>query len=161
MFPGRYFPLRYWTPGYWVHSVQEIILMAGYLFNLGAYQLQSGAIDWENDTIKARLSETTETPDRDANVMTGIGLAITDVVVTGAIGPTLDDVNDRVGYTSDNIVFPSVTRGPEVDKMVLYKFVTNDADSIPIAVVGIRAAAPNGGGIGVNVTAVGLFYTQQ
>lgn len=133
----------------------------GAMFNQGAYQLLNGSINWASDTIKARLSLTSETPDVDADVMTGIGLPATDQTLGSKTGPTLDDANNRVNYDCGDITFTSVAAGAEVNKIIVFKFVTNDAASIPIAIVSITAVTPNGGNIGVTIATAGLFYTQQ
>lgn len=136
--------------------------MAGYLFNRGALQLLDGTIDFDGaDVIKARLSLTSETPNKDADVMTGLGLSATDLTLGSKAGPTLDDTNDRVTFTCGNPTFTAVTAGAEVNKMVVFKFITNDAASIPIAVVEITPITPNGGDIIVTISGSGLFYTQE
>jgi hypothetical protein len=122
----------------------------GYLIDAGAQGLAAGTITWSTDTIKARLSRTTETVARTATVMTGIGLSATDTAVSGATGPTLNGTDHRNEYACSNIAFASVAAGAEIDKLVLFKFVTNDADSIPIAVVSITAQTP---GSTVTITA--------
>lgn len=135
--------------------------MAGFVFNRGALYLQNGTLDWVTADIRARLSRTSETVNLDSDVMTGLGLADTDTLVTGCVGPTLDDVNDRVVYTSDGFSFVNVAEGAQVDKVVVYAFGTSDADSVPIALMLINPMIPNGGSLGINIPAAGLFYTQQ
>lgn len=122
----------------------------GYLLDVGAQGLVAGTIDWDSDTIRARLSRTSETVSRTATVMTGIGLSATDTAVSGRSGPTLNGTDHRNEYACSNIAFASVAAGAEIDKLVLFKFVTNDADSIPIAVVSITAQTP---GSTVTITA--------
>jgi hypothetical protein len=134
------------------------------VFNRGALQLQDGSIDWAANTIKARLSRTSESSiNKDATVMTGIGDAgIGDQTLGSKTGPSEDATNDRIEYSSAAVTFASVT-GTEVDKVVIFKFVTNDADSIPIAVVNLNPAiTPNGGNVQVTPDAAsGWFYSQQ
>ena len=67
--------------------------------------------------------------------MTGLGLSATDTTLASKTGPTEDTANDRVDYTCGNISFVAVAAGAEVDKIVVFKFVTNDAGSTPIALV--------------------------
>lgn len=136
--------------------------MAGFVFNSGALALQNGTIDWQTAVIRARLSEQTETLNKDSSVMTGLGLPATDVAVTGRTGPTQDLANDRVVYSSAALAFPSVAEGPRIDKAIVFAFVTDDSDSIPIAVVTIaNPVLPNTGGIRIDIDAAGMFYTQQ
>lgn len=135
-----------------------------HVFNRGALGLTDGSINWQSNTIRARLSRTSETPSKDALVMTGVGdAAIGDVALASKTGPTEDLATDRVKYSAGAITFPSVA-GAQVDKVVVFKFVTNDADSIPIAVFSlspaITPAVPNGA-IVVTPDAAGIFYLQQ
>ena len=136
--------------------------MAGFVFNRGALSLQNGAINWQTADVRVRLSRTSEILDRDSAVMTGLGLPATDRAVTGRIGPVEDVLADRILYTSDPFAFPAVALGPEVDKAIVFAFGTNDADSVPIAVVTMtNPVTPNGGGILIDIDPLGMFYTQQ
>lgn len=135
--------------------------MASFVFNRGALGLLAGTIVHASDTIKARLVLTSETLNRDSTVMTGIGLSATDVTISGKTGPVEDTANDRIEFDCGDITFTAVAVGAEVNRIVFYKFVTNDADSIPIAVNDITAVTPNGGDIIVSISADGTFYTQQ
>ena len=131
----------------------------GQVFNRGALGIQNGSISFTGDTIKARLSRTSESLSKDATSMTGLGVAATDVVVTDQ-QITEDQANDRIVFDHADPVFASVT-GAEVDKYILYKFVTNDAGSTPIASVSIAAITPFGGDITAVVASTGAFYLQQ
>lgn len=140
--------------------------MAGFLFNIGAQEFQDGTTVWTGSppVIRARLVLTASgAPDKDVDVMTGIGhvdaSATTDV--TGMIGPTKSDVRDRIEYVADNVVFPGVAAIGAVNRMVFYRFVTNDADSIPLVCVEITEKTPNTGPITVTMPTNGWFYTQE
>jgi hypothetical protein len=135
--------------------------MAGIMFDHGAKLLLDGTIDWGADTIKARLSRTSENAiDQAAEAMTGLGLSATDVTLGTKSGPTENHTDHRVEYRAGDPTFASVAAGAEVDKIIVFKFVTDDAGSVPIAVVDITAITPNGGDIMVVVDAAGLFYLQ-
>jgi hypothetical protein len=133
-----------------------------HIFNRGALGLTNGTISWSSDD-KARLSLTSESSiNKDATSMTGLGLSATDTTLASKTGPTEDTANDRVDYTCGNISFVAVAEGAEVDEIVVFKFVTNDAGSTPIALVNLSPArTPNGGDINLTVSADGLFYLQQ
>lgn len=135
--------------------------MAGFITNAGALGLQDGSIDWAANTIKARLVNTTEVIDQDAIYMTGIGLPATDITLGTKTGPTKDDATNRVAYGCANPSFSGVS-GVEKDRIAVFKFVTNDADSILIAIVDITPQEHVTPTI-VTVTLAGgvLFYTQQ
>lgn len=135
--------------------------MASFVFNGGAEGLLDGSIDWASDTIKVRLVETSDTLDKDDDVMTGLGITGDDITLGSKTGPTKDDATDRVVYSAANPTFTTVPLGAEVNRMLVFKFVTNDSDSIPIAVCDITATTPNGGNIAITIGSPGLFYTQE
>lgn len=123
----------------------------GYLIDVGALGLSpAGSINWASDTIRARLSRTSETVSRTATSMTGIGLSATDTAVSNRVGPTLNGTDHRIEYSCDDIAFLNVAAGAEINKVVFFKFVTNDADSIPIGVDNIDPQTP---GSTVTITA--------
>ena len=73
---------------------------------------------------------------------------------------TLDDTLNRITYDAADPDFGTITTGQAVVGMVVYKFVTNDADSIlvgyyPLASTDTAALAP----FVVTLGADGLFYT--
>ncbi len=131
------------------------------VFNRGALGLLDGTIDWSGDTIKARLSRTSETLSKDALVMTGLGLSATDTVLTGKTGPTENLTTDRVSYDAFNTTHVAVAAGAEIDKVILFKFDTDDAGSTPIAVIPITPITPTGADITVSFDPGGMFYLQQ
>lgn len=108
----------------------------GFNTNAGVQGLLDGSIDWAADTIKARLLRTSESGiDQDDIALTGIGTAF-EVTLGTKTGPTKSDALNKILYGCANPVFSGVS-GAEIDRMAVYKFVTNDADSILIAVVDI------------------------
>jgi hypothetical protein len=138
--------------------------MAGFLFNIGAEQLQLGTTVWGTSDLRARLVLTASgAPDKDADVMTGIGSsdASATVAVTGDVAPAKSDVRDRVEYTADNVAFTAVAAIGPCNRMVFFRFNTNDAGSVPTACVEITEVTPNGGDITVTMPTNGWFYTQQ
>jgi hypothetical protein len=140
--------------------------MAGFLFNTGSEQLIAGTTVWGTSTFKARLVLVSAgAPDKDADVMTGIGSAelSATTAITDDQAPTKSDVRDRIEFpTTGNITFSAAALAiGACDRMVIYKFVTNDLDSIPIACVEITAVTPNGGDITVSQPTNGWFYLQQ
>jgi hypothetical protein len=123
--------------------------MAGFLFNAGAQGLLAGTINWGSDTIRARLVESSESIDEDATAMTGIGVTGNDQTLGSKAGPTKDDANDRCTLGAGNPTFASQPLGDPVNRVVIFKFSTNDAGSTPIAYVEITEVTPNGGDISV------------
>lgn len=141
--------------------------MAGFVFNIGAEQLILGTTVWGTSTIRARLVTTAAgAPDKDADVMTGIGSseATATVSITDDQAAAKSDVRDRVEFTTTgNVTFPSAALAiGACNRMVFYRFDTNDAASIPIACVEITEVTPNGGDITVTAPANNAwFYLQQ
>jgi hypothetical protein len=134
----------------------------GYLFNVGSLGLQNGGgINWGSDAIRARLSRTSETPDPDATSMSGLGIAGFDVTLAGKTGPVTDAALNRTVYSAASPVFPLVSIGPELDKIIVFKFSVNDAGSTPIVVANIVPITPFGGDIGTPIPGTGLFYLQN
>lgn len=121
----------------------------GFMFNAGSQGLLNGTINWASDTIRARPVLSSASPNPDATAMTSIGVTGNDQTLGTKTGPTKDDANDRITYGAASPTFPSQPAGDPINKLVLFKFVTNDAGSIPIACVDIDAVTPNGGGIAV------------
>lgn len=135
--------------------------MASFVFNRGALNAQNGGLGFTSNTIKARLVSTSETLSKDSTVMTGIGISGYDVTLSGKTGPTEDLANDRIGYDAIDITFTGVTIRPEVNRVVFFKFVTSDADSVPICSCDITPVTPNNGDITVTLDTNGIFYSQQ
>lgn len=135
--------------------------MAGFVFNAGANGLLAGTIVHASDTIKARLVLTSDSLDKDSTTMTGLGVTGNDVTLASKTGPTIDNTNDRNVYSCGNITFPSQPAGAEVDKIIIFKFVSNDAGSTPIATMDITAVTPNNGDILVTIPSTGSFYLQN
>lgn len=135
--------------------------MASFVFNRGALNAQNGGLGFTSNTIKARLVSTSESLNKDSTSMTGIGISGYDVTLSGKTGPTEDLVNDRISYDSTDITFTGVTTRPEVNRVVFFKFVTDDAGSIPICCNDIAPVTPNNGDIIVTLDSSGIFYSQQ
>jgi len=132
-----------------------------YMFNAAVNGMLGGTINWGTDVFKARPVLSADTPDRDAAVMTGLGVTGVDVTLTGKTGPVKDNATDRNVFSAANFTFPLVPAGAALNKFIVFKFVTNDAASIPIAVCDMDAVTPSGIDIAVTVPASGIFYSQQ
>lgn len=117
--------------------------MASFITNAGADGLTGGGITWASDTIKARLVASSVTPDKDDAVMTGYTAIGTDQTLTTPT-KTKDTTNDKIVYSCDAITWSAVASGSTVGFVVAYKFVTNDGDSIPIAVIDVTDTPTNG-----------------
>lgn len=74
---------------------------------------------------------------------------------------TIDDGADRIVYDCADFDFGTIAAGENVTAMVVYRFVTNDADSILIAYYPLGTIATTGLSFPVIVNASGLLYTDQ
>jgi len=134
--------------------------MASFVTNRGSLDLQSNVVVWASDTIKCRLVASSFTPDKDNTVMTGYTAIGTDQTL-GSKTRTEDTTNDRIVYDAADPTYTAVTIGSTIGWVVVYKFVTNDADSVPVFVLDVTDTPTNGGDISVAFSASGIGYTQQ
>ena len=137
--------------------------MASFVTNEGADKLlgTATAINWASDTIKARLVASSFTPDKDNTVMTGYTQIGTDQTLSNKT-KTKDTTNDRIVYTNTvNITWTAVASGSTIGWVAIYKFVSVDADSIPICIIDVTDTPTNGSDIALTPSANGLFYLQQ
>ncbi len=147
--------------------------MANFVYTGAAQDLLNGEMDWigATDTIRARMVMTNTTADTEKTVVLMNGFTtLDDFDGTGFTDKTLstttvsqDDANFRVEIhpASATTTWSSLSAGTRsVQGFVFFKFVTNDADSIPIAYVDAASTfAPNGGDVVVTWNATtGLFY---
>lgn len=138
--------------------------MASFTTNRGSRDLSVGtsgtAITWASDTIKVRLVASSVTPNKDDTSMTGYTAIGTDQTL-GSKTFTEDTTNDRIVYDAADSTWSAVAGGSTVGWIVVFKFVTNDAGSTPIAVIDVTDTPTNGGDLTVVYAATGLFYLQQ
>lgn len=133
--------------------------MASEMFDAGVDGITKGTINWASDTIKARLVDSGVTPDRTASFMTGLTAIGTDQTL-GTKTQTKDTTNHREKFDSADPTWSAVAGGSTVGFVVVYKFVTVDGDSIPIALIDVTDLATNGSDITYPVDANGWFYLQ-
>lgn len=137
--------------------------MATTVYNIGLDELR----DFTTDTIRAMLLDNTYTPDKDhdfvadvvAAELAGAGYA-RETLTTKA--RTVSDANDRIEYTADDPDFGAVAVGETAQYMVVYKFVTNDADSILLSCFDLGGVPTNGASFVVQWDVTdGFTYTDQ
>jgi hypothetical protein len=134
--------------------------VASFVYNEGASLLTAGTINWASDTIKARLVASSFTPDRDNTVMTGHTGIGTDQTL-GTKTKTKDTTNDRIVYDAADPTWTAVAGGSTVGSVDIYKFGTNDADSVPICNIDVTDLPTNGSDIVLPLAAAGIFYLQE
>lgn len=136
--------------------------MASFVYNRGALQIcgEATAIDWESDTIKARLTASSVTPNKDDTSMTGYTAIGTDQTL-GTKTRAEDTTNDRVVFDAADPTWTAVAGGSTIGTVTIYKFVTDDAGSTPICSIDISDTATNGGDVTITFAATGVFYLQE
>lgn len=138
--------------------------MASFVTNRGARDLSASTsgtqINWGTDTIRARLVASSFTPTKDDTSMTGYTTIGTDQTL-GTKTFTEDTTNDRIVYDAADPTWTAVAGGSTIGWVAIFKFVTNDAGSTPIAIIDVTDTATNGGDITVQFDAGGIFYLQE
>lgn len=135
--------------------------MADLLYNRGLDVWST----FTSDTVKALLLKTGYTPNKDHDYVDDLTPASYEITVAGYSRPTLgsktrtiDDTNDRITYDAADPSFGTLTAGETVVAMVVYKFVTNDADSILLGYYDLADTATAGLAFTVELSASGLYY---
>lgn len=146
--------------------------MAAFVYNVACKQSLDGDLDFNApDDIRVLLLEAASDENKDdATVQAVLARAgTTELTSTGYSRQALtgettsqDDANDRAEFDANNATFSSVTQaGSEtVVAAVVYKHVTNDSDSIPIAFIDNMTGmplTPNGSDITITWDAQGIL----
>ena len=79
----------------------------------------------------------------------------------GTKSRTVDNTLNRITYDCDDPAFGTLVAGETVTGMVLYEFVTNDADSILVAYYDLTDAATAGTAFTVVLASTGCYYVDQ
>ena len=123
--------------------------MASLVYNEAFRAIMAGEIDLNADDIRAALVMTNTTADTETDAIAFVGDFTTldecddgtyarQALANEAVNK--DDANDRAEFDADDVTFSNTgdaTRS--IDGILIYKHVTNDADSIPICFVDISA----------------------
>ena len=141
--------------------------MASLVYTEACEQFANGNIDWENDTIRIRLCMTNTTCDTEEDVATlsafttidlhdGANYPSPDTTLT-TTAAAADATNNRATMDATDVTYTSLGAGTRtVAGVLVYKFVTNDTDSIPIC-WHEEAFTPNGGNITISWNAAGVL----
>lgn len=133
--------------------------MANAKFKLGMQKIGQGSIDWDNDTIKAQLVNSTFVPDFDNDEFLSdiAGADLVDSPVTLTTSVTAGGGLDAADFT-----FPTVTNGENCDAFVVFKDTGVAATSPLILYIDTASGTPglpftgNGTDANVTVDAAGL-----
>lgn len=134
-------------------------------FNAGHLGIHQQTINYVGETMRMMVMNSTYTFDPASATVSAItaneqttftrqDLAGKTITANTAATP------NRIEYRStDPVTFPSVSAGTAPSGYVLFKFVTNDADSIPVWFGTFSAAnAPNGNDYDVNMPTEGWAF---
>lgn len=134
-----------------------------FVFDEASLQLHepAGTINWTSDTIKVRLI-TSGTPNRTMTAMTTLTSGLADKTLT-TTNRTKDTTNHYILYdATDPTAWTGTAAGSTVTHAVVFKFVTDDAGSTPIASLELTAT-PTGGDLTLAFSSspACVFYTEQ
>lgn len=136
--------------------------MADLIYNRGLDELR----DWQTASYKALLLKGSGyTPNKDHDYVANLTPASNETALAGYARVTLsgmvrtvDDTLDRVTYDCADLAFGSIAVGDTISAMVVYLFVTNDADSILVGYHDLVDTATDGAPFTYQVNAAGLYY---
>jgi len=125
--------------------------MASFVFTNATKLFGDGDIDWPVDTIRVMLLKSSFTPDQDADIFVSdvvadeIGVAGYARITLANKFSTKDNANNRTDYGADNPVWAALAAGETIGWAIVFKLVTNDADSPVIALLDGTDVPTNGG----------------
>lgn len=133
--------------------------MASFLYAVAEKGFLDADIDILTDTIKVRaVSDSDYTASEAHTAMTSV------TAYSGTTDPTISSGKTTTAgvFDADNIAaaWSSVSQDASklINALVVYKFVTDDAGSTPIAYIDLSTSfTPNGGDINLNFNASGIF----
>lgn len=94
---------------------------------------------WATGTFKFALMKDTYTPDSSHQFMSSVVAGSTEVSVSGYVRQTVtgktrtpNTGTGRIYYDADNPNFGTLGSGQDAGGLLLFHFVTNDSDSVPV-----------------------------
>ena len=135
--------------------------MASFVYTYAKTKLLSGDLDLNAHDIRLMLVMTNTTADTEADkVFVGDFTTLDEMDGANYVRKALaneavaaDEANDRGEFTADPVTWTALGAGTRnVQGAILFRFVTNDADSIPIAWIDSGGFPFTGTGIDVTFT---------
>lgn len=126
--------------------------MASFAYNVGMAGFANGSIDWVNDDIRCLLVKTADLPDGLPNTVSAVLAGTPDELTNGSYARVVvagrsvtdNDPANTVKLDATDTTFPALA-GPEtVTGALIFKFVTTDADHIPIFAMDFTNTASDG-----------------
>jgi len=141
--------------------------MANFVYTHAKYALLAGELDLNAHDIRVLLVMTNSTADTEKDVDTISAFTTLDEMdgsgyarqALAAEAVAEDEANDRAEFDATDATFTSVGAGTrQVLGAVVYRFITNDTDNVPIAWIdtGGFPFSANGGNIGIQWNAEGI-----
>lgn len=138
--------------------------MATVIYNRGLDELAA----WTSNTFKFMLVNSGYTPNKDHDFVDDVTPGSNEISVSGYARETattktrtVDDTNDRIVYDCDDIDFGTPAAGETVVGMILYREVTNDADSILVCYFDLGSIPLTGASFIVLTGTNGVMYVDQ
>lgn len=140
--------------------------MASFVYTRAKELLANGGLDLDSHDIRVALVMTNTTVDTEEDKLTISGFTTLDEMdgaayVRKALANEVvnrDDVNNRAEFDADDVVWTALGNGARmIEGAVIYRHVTNDADSIPIAFVDLTNFNPGGNNLTLQWNAEGIL----
>jgi hypothetical protein len=126
--------------------------MPNFMYNQGVFTMTGGGnLNWMSATLKARLLDASETPDRDDMDLTTkpyVALAA-DQPLTG-LSSSRDPAADRVKFNSTGLLtFPAVAAGKTIGWLIVYDHNSSTLVDTPLCAFSLPATPTDGADVAV------------
>lgn len=140
---------------------------ASFAYNYAKQKLWTGQIDLDTDDIRILLVMTSTTADTNTDALTISGFTTLDefngagyarqALTNEAVNA--DVANARAEFDADDCAFGALSNGTrQITGLVMYKFVVDDTQSIPIAYMNFTNFNPGGGALTLEWNAEGIMW---
>lgn len=144
-------------------------MCADFMYNISKEDMIDGTLDFDEAAADLRvilLEAATDENKDDAFISDVLGRAGTTELVTytrGALAnqaTTVDNTDDESVFDADDITFSAVAAQNAIVAYLIYRHVTNDADSVPVFFIDTATGlpiTPNGSDIQIQFPAEGIM----
>lgn len=141
--------------------------MASFVYTRAKRDLALATLDWNSDDIRVLLVKSGTTADTEEDAATISAFTTLDEVTDGTYGRKVlaneavneDQANDRAEMDADDFTWSALVGGETAVAMIVYKHITDDTSSIPIAYIdgGGFPHTLNGADLTINWNAEGIL----